>query len=257
MAKRSVATGAAGFVRAVEQALEPLADARRASEMSAYMRGQFEYLGVQTPVRRRAVRPLVRAYCPAGAEELRQAAELLWKKREREFQYAGVDLLVRRRALLELPDLEWLFELARKKSWWDTVDALAKVCGDVAGRAGRQGARRMDWAIEDESLWVRRIALLHQLGRGEATDTGRLFGYAQRLAGEKEFFIRKAIGWALRDYAWYDWRAVEAFLGKNGGELSGLSVREARKNLAALESGSAQPKRAKAARRPGVRGERK
>jgi 3-methyladenine DNA glycosylase AlkD len=76
--------------------------------------------------------------------------------------------------------------------------------------------------------------MLHQLGLRDEVDTARLFRYAELLATEKEFFIRKAIGWALRDYAWHDWRAVEKFLKTTQIELSGLTVREASKNFAAL-----------------------
>ena len=79
--------------------------------------------------------------------------------------------------------------------------------------------------------------MLHQLGLRDEVDTERLFRYAELLAAEKEFFIRKAIGWALRDYAWHDWRAVDKFLGTTQIELSGLTVREARKNFATLKRG--------------------
>ena len=93
----------------------------------------------------------------------------------------------------------------------------------------------MDAAVKHENFWVRRIAMLHQLGLRDEVDTKRLFRYAELLAAEKEFFIRKAIGWALRDYAWHDWRAVDKFLKSTRAQLSGLTVREASKNFAALE----------------------
>jgi len=108
------------------------------------------------------------------------------------------------------------------------------VVGRIVRRSGAKGVRAMDRAIRHKNFWVQRIALLHQLGwRGE-TDTARLFRYAEMMAAEKEFFIRKAIGWALRDYAWHDWRAVEVFLKTTKAEFAGLTVREAGKNFAAL-----------------------
>ena len=85
--------------------------------------------------------------------------------------------------------------------------------------------------IVDEDFWLRRIALLHQLGWGEATDQKRLFRYCLQQAGEQEFFIRKAIGWALRDYARHAPQAVADFLTHNGAVLSPLSRREAAKHL--------------------------
>ena len=224
------------FVRAVEDALRPLANPQRAAEMKAYMRGQFEYLGIGTPERRAALKPLHGLYQPENAAEVGAAAEALWARLEREYQYAALGLLDRRKAWLELDDLEWLLGLAQTKPWWDTVDTLAKVVGAVVRRSGAKGQRQMDRMLDHEDFWVRRIALLHQLGWREATDTERLFGYARKLGHEKEFFIRKAIGWALRDYAWHDWQAVERFLAEHGEELAPLSRREAGKNLTGLKA---------------------
>lgn len=223
------------FLRAVRAALKPLKDAGRAAGARAYMRGQFEYLGIGTPERRAAVMPMIRAFGPTDAAELRMVALGLWKMREREYQYVAADLLARHHAVLGLGDLPWLLDLAQEKSWWDTVDCIVKVVGKVVRRSGAKGQREMDRAIRAENFWVRRIALLHQLGRRGETDTVRLFRYAELLAAEKEFFIRKAIGWALRDYAWHDWRAVERFLETTSGPLSGLTVREASKNFRTLK----------------------
>ncbi len=235
MAKPDTAAKTAKFQRAVRAALGPLADAGRASAMSAYMRNQFEYLGVGTPEHRAAVAPLIRAFEPADAKELRSAVDGLWKMREREYQYAALGLLTRHQKVLSLEDLPWLLELAQRKPWWDTVDSLVKTVGAIVRRSGVKGANKMHRALRSKSIWVRRIAMLHQLGWREETNTERLFLYAERLAEEKEFFIRKAIGWALRDYAWHDWRAVEKFLKTTQVEFAGLTVREARKNFAALK----------------------
>ena len=232
---RTKKTDKAAFARAVADALTPLADPQRAAGMKAYMRGQFDYLGIPTPARRAAAAPLIRGFAMAPAAELRAAAFALWAMHEREYQYVAVDLLARHAHALALADVEWLLELTATKSWWDTVDGLAKVVGSAVRAGGAAGKRRMDRAVQARHLWVRRIAVLHQLGWREATDTGRLFAYARLLAHEQEFFIRKAIGWALRDYAWHDWRAVEAFLKTEGAALAPLSVREAKKHFPALK----------------------
>jgi 3-methyladenine DNA glycosylase AlkD len=225
---------AASFQRAVKAALRPLANAERAAGMRAYMRNQFEYLGVSMPDHRAAVAPLLKRFSPADGEELRMAAEGLWQMREREYQYVATGLLGRYQAILTLEDLPWLLGLVQSKSWWDTVDALVKTIGPVVRRAGPRGKRAMDAAVKHDNFWVRRIAMLHQLGLRGEVDTERLFRYAELLAVEKEFFIRKAIGWALRDYAWHDWRAIEKFLKTTQIGLCGLTVREASKNFAAL-----------------------
>lgn len=239
----------AEFHAAVRAALAPLADAKLATGMRAYMRGRFEYVGIQTPVRRAAIASTIKAFKPVDAAELRKAAEGLWKMREREYQYVAADLLARYHAVLSLDDLPWLIDLAQEKSWWDTVDCIVKVIGKIVQRSGAKGRRAMDAAVRHENFWVRRIAMLHQLGLRGETDTDRLFRYAERLAAENEFFIRKAIGWALRDYAWHDWRGVEKFLKSTRVGLSGLSVREASKNFAALKR-SAPGKRPLTRQRP-------
>lgn len=225
----------ADFHRAVRAALRPLKNAERAAAMRAYMRNRFEYLGVSMPGHRAAVAPLLKRFSPAGPEELRIAAEGLWQMREREYQYVAIGLLGRYQKALSLDDLPWLLDLVQQKSWWDTVDSLLKAVGPIVQRSGAKGKRAMDAAVRSENFWVRRIAMLHQLGLRDETDTERLFRYAELLAPEKEFFIRKAIGWALRDYAWHDWRVVERFLKTTRAPLSGLTVREASKNFAALK----------------------
>jgi 3-methyladenine DNA glycosylase AlkD len=230
-----------GFLRAVRAALKPLGDKKRAAGARAYMRDRFVYIGITTPARRAAVAPLIRGFSPASAEELREAAFALWKLREREYQYVAADLLARHQAALSLDDLPWLLELAQTKSWWDTVDCIVKVVGKIVRRSGAKGIRAMDRAIGHKDFWVRRIAMLHQLGWREECDTERLFRYAELLAAEEEFFVRKAIGWALRDYAWHDWRAVELFLSGARERLSGLSYREASKNFTALQKVAGSP----------------
>jgi len=198
------------------------------------MRNKFVYLGITTPDRREATKLLIRNFSPADAAALRQAAEALWKMEQREYQYVAADLLNRHQAALTFEDLQWLLDLVLTNPWWDTVDCFYKVVGSIGLRSGVKGRRAMDRAIKHENMWMRRVAMLHQIGMKQHTDTARLFNYADRLAPEKDFFIRKAIGWALRDYAWHDWRAVEKYLETAEERLSGLSLREARKNFAKL-----------------------
>lgn len=231
MPKQLADRRATEFVRALERALAPLADTEKAGGSSAYMRHQFAFLGIPTPQRRAATAPLIHAFHPANSAGLRQAAEALWRMRQREYQYAAVDLLARKHVLLRTADLPWILKLAQQKSWWDTVDALTKVVGRIVGKEPLRGARAMDRALRAKNFWVRRIAMLHQLGRREETDTDRLFAYADALASETEFFIRKAIGWALRDFAWHDPNAVRVYLAAARNRLSALSYREANVHL--------------------------
>lgn len=228
---------AASFNQRVGAAVVPLANAEKAIAMRAYMRDQFDYLGVPTPQRRAAVLPILRELKGVDAARLIELAEGLWTLPQREYQYVAVDLLARHWKALTLEQLPALLSLAQRKSWWDSVDGLAGVVGDVvrAHRLHDPACQiHMDRALRHENLWVRRIAMLHQLGWRNETDVPRLFRHALELAPETDFFIRKAIGWALRDYAWHDPQAIRQFLDDMRDVLSPLSVREAGKNLPRL-----------------------
>ena len=207
--------------------LAPLADNTRAPAMRAYMRDQFEFLGIATPERRSALRPIIRELRDAGAPELIGLAQELWQLPEREYQYAALDIMAANWKSLSAAELPHLMALVRQKSWWDSVDGLAGIIGDIL-RGEHDG---MDEALAHGDFWVRRIALLHQLGWRGRTDQERLFRYALACAHEREFFIQKAIGWALRDYARHAPGAVRAFLAGPGAGLPALSLREAAKHL--------------------------
>ena len=221
------------FANAVEHALIPLADETKAEGMKAYLLNQFEFLGLAAPVRRAAVKAIGKVKWHS-TDDLLAVAELLWQKPEREYRYTAVDLLRQHSGQLSVNDLPTLQALLLQDAWWETVDGLSAVIAEVMHVAVQQkpnAAVAMDVWLKHPSHWVRRSAMLHQLGWRLDTDTTRLFGYATQLADEKEFFIRKAIGWALRDYARWDPQAVTDFLMEHRARLSGLTVREAAKHL--------------------------
>ncbi|MFZ6657844.1 DNA alkylation repair protein [Undibacterium sp. TJN19] len=220
-----------------QQAFAPLADAGRAQAMRAYMKDRYDFLGISAPDRRKASAAIIKDLKGANASELMAVAGALWSCKEREYQYTAVDVLVKHHTRLEPGNINDLLALVQQKSWWDTVDGLAGVVGDVLRlhlTDDRQVQANMDAALGHTDFWVRRIALLHQLGWREKTDTERLFHYALALAHEKEFFIRKATGWALRDYAWHDPALIRDFLTAHKQKLSTLTCREAGKNLLKL-----------------------
>ena len=217
----------------VDAALRPLADAQQAVPMRAYMLEKFAFLGIRAAPRRQALRGLPRLNIWT-AHDLLVLADKLWAAPEREFQYVAVDLLSKYHRQLGMDSVAQLLELVQRKSWWDTVDALAGVVGDIVLRARATDAhaqRAMDECLVHPHLWVRRIAMLHQLGWKAQTDQERLFRYALALAPETDFFIRKAIGWALRDHARSQPEAVRNFLAQHENQFSGLTRREAGKHL--------------------------
>jgi 3-methyladenine DNA glycosylase AlkD len=225
------AQAVAAFHTQIEAALRPLADAAQAVPMRAYMLDQFAFLGIRATPRRQALRGLPRVNTWT-AHDLLALAEALWALPEREFQYVAVDLLAKHHRQLGLESLPRLLQLVQCQSWWDTVDGLAGVVGDILLRAHTADAQRaMDACLRHANLWVRRVAMLHQLGWKAQTDEARLFRYALALAPETDFFIRKATGWALRDHARTRPEAVRAFLSQHAQRLSGLTRREAGKHL--------------------------
>lgn len=220
----------------LETELAALAVPADAEPMQAYMKDRFEFLGIKAGPRREASKPFIDAGADAESDELVEAALALWRYDRREFHYVGSDLLKRWRRRLEPDAIETVEELITTNSWWDTVDVLAAhVVGSLVERHGDL-VQIMDEWITDENIWLARAAIIHQLFYKEATDTDRLFGYATQQMGHTDFFIRKAIGWSLRQYSRIDADAVVAFVDAHADELSGLTKREALKHVGVASS---------------------
>ncbi|NHQ90722.1 DNA alkylation repair protein [Janthinobacterium lividum] len=214
-------------------ALEAVADPGRAAPMQAYMRDQFVFLGVAAPQRRLAARGLLAGLKGIDAATLLEHAQLLWQQPEREYQHVALDMLALHWRQLHIGHIPTLLGLARQRAWWDSVDGMTGIVGDVLQaerQRGGNGHAHMDGALRHQDFWLRRIAMLHQLGWRTSTDAGWLFDAALMLAHEDAFFIRKAIGWALRDYARHAPAAVLDFATEHRQRLSPLSYREALKH---------------------------
>ena len=198
--------------------------------MAKYMLHKFPFLGIRAPQCRALLKPLFIEAKPSINEAfLHDAARALFKLPEREYHCAAVVLLDQFRATLTPVSIGLLRELIQKNSWWDTVDALSShSVGALVLRYPRLQGEMDAWAA-DADFWVRRCAIIHQLSYREKTDIARLCAYCEANAADKEFFIRKAIGWALRQYARTDARAVMRFVAEHP-ELSNLSKREALKH---------------------------
>lgn len=216
----------------VVAALAPLADPERGREMSRYMRDQFTYLGIGAPERRTAIAAIIRSARSADGDSLLAFADRCWAAPEREYQYTATDALREGRRALGPEHLPALRRLITTTSWWDTVDAIAPwPVGSLVERHPDLVAEMDRW-IADDDIWVARSALLHQLHFKERTDADRLFAYVLHVAESDEFFLRKASGWALRQYARIDADAVRDFVAANEAVLSKLTRREALKRIA-------------------------
>ncbi len=215
----------------LRSALEEVADPTKAGPMAAYMQGNFEFFGIPAAARRAAQKPTLTLAKSANGDELIAFARACWGEPEREFQLVAVDVLRKRVGRLEARHLDALAELITERSWWDTVDGLAAWVVGPLVQANPELSTAMDRWIDSPNIWLARTAILHQLGYKTDTDPERLFHYADTRAADTEFFIRKALGWALRQYARVDPDAVRAYVDANEAVLSGLTKREALKHL--------------------------
>jgi len=220
------------LVEKVGKELLKNADHKRSQPMKKYMRGKFEFFGLSSPLRRSVCKEFLQQ--KLSPQETRKFVALLWAKPQREFQYFAIDYLEKHMdtsAEFEA-NMECIKSLITSKSWWDTVDVLAsKIVGGFVRQHRDVGKNVMEEWIDHENMWLRRTALLHQLSYKEETDEEMLFRFCNLRAEEEEFFIRKAIGWALRQYAWTCSSSVKKYLLKHKKKLSNLSFKEAAKHL--------------------------
>lgn len=200
------------------------ADPEAAKEMSAYMRNQFPFLGIPTPKRKILSREF---YQNAQKAETVDWAFVnrCWKKGPREFQYLALGYLALLKDKLTPEDLPGLKNLILTKSWWDTIDGLDRIVGHIALSFPELNKTLLEWSLA-ENIWLRRVAIDHQLGRKEKTDTRLLERIIVNNFDQKEFFINKAIGWSLREYSKTNPRWVKQFLARHQARLAPLSLRE-------------------------------
>lgn len=218
-------------VSTVRTALEAIAVPADAEPMAAYMKNHFVFFGIKNPARKAAVKDFIAAGRHASDGQILDAATELWAQPEREFQYVACELLRRWAGGLGPDAIDEAEQFITTKSWWDTVDPLAaRTVGTLVVNHPELVTVMDDW-IEDDNMWLIRTALIHQLFRKDTIDADRLFAYAERQAGHKDFFVRKAIGWALRQHGRTDPDGVRAFVAANETRFSGLSKREALKHL--------------------------
>ena len=208
--------------------LRNLANAGDARAMKAYMRGRFEFLGVKTPARRKAAKAFFKKH--GGADIDWRFVRQAWEHPFREMQYAALDYLETRKNLLRPGDLPQLKKLAQTKSWWDTIDFLDRLAGGIIAGFPETRPVILQWS-RDEDIWLRRLAIDHQLLRKDQTDQHLLEQILVNNLNQTEFFINKAIGWALRDYSKTNPEWVKNFIRQHHGKMAPLSIREASKYL--------------------------
>jgi 3-methyladenine DNA glycosylase AlkD len=198
-----------------------------AAAMSAYMKDLFPFYGIKKPLRKEIDKLILEKNMLANLSEWREVVKELWNEDEREMHYLALGLLDKFKKQLTSEDIDLLHWLVVNKSWWDTVDHIASnVIGPLILRYPELSLEMAVWN-KSENMWLQRCSILFQLKYRQLTDTELLQTHILHCSSSKEFFIRKAIGWSLREYAKHEPKWVLAFVEKNKEKLSKLSVKEA------------------------------
>ena len=209
--------------------LEARADNARALDMSKYMKNKFEFFGVGAAERNEIWKPYFKE-----AKKTKKIdwdfIEICFKHDKRECQYTAAYYLKYMQRFLVEDDIPKLKELVLAKSWWDTVDILDKVIGSIIYNNKNLYPIILEWS-KDDNIWLRRVAIDHQLLRKENTDEQLLEKILINNLNHKEFFVNKAIGWALRDYSKTNPQWVRNFIEVHKENMVSLSIREASKYL--------------------------
>ena len=225
MSEESVATFVSG-------ALAELANPEDAGAMAAYMKTDQPFYGVRRSGVAPIVREVVRRFPARDRSEYRSTVRAMWQLPHREEQYVALGYARAFPDYIDADSIGMYRLLVVEGAWWDLVDEIATKLIGVALRADRPTVTPVvrRWTT-DEDMWLRRTSIIAQLGHRELTDTDLLSAACRANLGDREFFIRKAIGWALRDYARTDPNWVRRFVDEHRDRMSGLSLREATKHL--------------------------
>lgn len=215
-------------VEDIFQGLKEVANPEDAIHVKAYMKDQFEFLGVKTPVRRKLSKVFFKKNSSPAIDWkfIHQA----WENPYREMQYVVLDYLKLKQKFLTSNDLPRIKKLAQTKPWWDTIDFLCRSVGFICLHYPETKKFVLEWS-RDEDFWLRRLAIEHQLLQKEETDVQLLEQILVNNLDQTEFFINKAIGWALRDYSKTNPDWVLEFIEKYKDRLSKLSIKEGSKYL--------------------------
>ncbi|HEV8377705.1 MAG TPA: DNA alkylation repair protein [Tepidisphaeraceae bacterium] len=222
------------LLAALRKRLRKQGNPAKAPAMQAYMKSQMPYLGIWSVPLRKICKDVFGQFALGRFEEFRDTILVLWRGAKfREERYAAIELSGHKsyecyQTLRVLPVYR---EMITTGAWWDYVDPIAvHRLGRLLQRYPKQMARKMRVWSTSKNLWLRRSAIIAQLTFKRDTDLDLLYDCIEPAIGEKEFFLRKAIGWALRQHAWTDSAEVIRYVKENRSRLSPLSIREALKN---------------------------
>jgi len=216
--------------------LYPLIDSFRAQnepieaeKQSKYMKNKFPFIGIKAPARTELLKAHFATYGKPKYDTLNDYVRFLYELPEREFQYIALTFCDKLSKNLQKSDIELIEYLILTKSWWDTVDTVVRINKVYFTKFPEQIKPVTERWINSDNIWLKRSALIFQLNFKDKTDVELLFDYIERVKFEKEFFIQKAIGWALRQHSKTNPQVIEKFV--HTANLSPLARREALKLL--------------------------
>ncbi len=218
------------YVQNLRNLFSEHSNAAIAEQAAAYMKDHFVFFGIKAPIRQALTKQFFAENAPPQYSDLHDIVWELWLEPERELQYFAIELLERRKKEWTEDIINLLETLIVTKSWWDSVDAISSALVSVYFKKFPHKIRPITegW-MNSENMWLQRVCLIFQLTYRKETDTELMFAYMLRLHHSKEFFIQKAIGWALRQHARTDADAVRHFVENT--QLAPLSKREALKHI--------------------------
>ena len=221
------------YIKLLTTLFEANANATEAVAMEKYMRNQFPFFGIKSPLRKQLIKQFIAQNGLPTAEQLVPVIEYLWQLPQRDYQYAALTIVekIQKNKKQQIGEnlTDLLAYMITTRSWWDTVDATHAMVGTQMQRYPQQiNTYTLSW-IESENKWLNRMAIIFQLSYGRNTNQTLLFDYICRQAYHKDFFVQKAIGWALRQYSYVNPAAVQQFIEQTN--LAPLSVREGLKAI--------------------------
>lgn len=210
---------------------EKNADTNRAPAMKAYMKNQFEFYGINSPLRKELVKDIKKKFTFTNDDTFWMLIDELWKSDQRELQYIALDLLATLSSKLTKENIPALERMILTKSWWDTVDMITpNLIGKIFMNDNASRDNYVYKWMDSDNIWLQRSAIIFQLKYGMKTDIDLLYEAILKNDVSKEFFVRKAQGWALRQYGKYNPTFVYNFVQANP-QLSGLTQKEALRSL--------------------------
>lgn len=213
----------------VKKAFESKEDKENAIAMSKYMKNMFDFYGLPTPKRKEIYNDFIKLEKKSKKIDW-TFLDKCYEDSHREFQYLVSDYLLAMKEYVTFEDISKIRNYIIQKSWWDTIDFLCKVIGDVELRDPRVKKLMLKWS-NDENIWIKRSAIEHQLNLKDKTDCELLEKIIVNCFGTNEFFINKAIGWALREYSKTNPKWVRDFIDKYNDKMNNLSIKEASKYI--------------------------